>query len=107
MCDDGNTHTKGAFYKVFKPARVRNWVRRLEFRYTPKHGNWLNFAESELSALTRQCMHGRWIGDLEEMRRKVAAWATDVNDRQQGVDWQMKVADARCKLKSMHPKLML
>ena len=92
---------------MFKPARVRNWVRRLEFRYTPKHGNWLNFAESELSALTRQCMHGRWIGDLEEMRRKVAAWATDVNDRQQGVDWQMKVADARCKLKSMHPKLML
>ena len=107
MCDDRNTHTKGAFYKALEPDRVRNWVRRLEFRYTPKHGSWLNIAECELSALTRQCMRRRRIGDLEELRRKVAAWATDVNDRQRGVDWRMTVADARCKLKSMHRKIML
>ena len=107
VCDNLNTHTKGAFYKVFEPARARALVRRIEFCYTPKHGSWLNIAESELSALTRQCMHGRRIGDLKELRREVAAWAADVNARQRGVDWQMTVTDARCKLKSVYPKIML
>ena len=45
----------------------------LQCTITPKHRNWLNLAESELSALTRQCMHGRWIGDLESMHRETAA----------------------------------
>ena len=54
---------QGAFYKAFEPER--ELVRRIEFRYTPKHGSWLNVAESELSALARQCMHGRRLGDLE------------------------------------------
>ena len=52
-------------------------------------------------------MHGRRIGDLKELRREVAAWAADVNARQRGVDWQMTVTDARCKLKSVYPKIML
>ena len=85
VCDNLNTHTKGAFYRVFEPARAR--ARCLEFCYTPKHGSWLNIAESELSVLTPQWMRGRRIGDLEELRRDVAAWASDVNDRQRGVDW--------------------
>lgn len=54
---------QGAFYEAFEPER--ELVRRIEFLYTPNHGSWLNVAESELSALTRQCMHGRRLGDLE------------------------------------------
>ena len=107
VCDNLNTHTKGSFYKVFEPARAADLVLLLKFRYTPQHKSWLNTAESDLSALTRQCMHGRRIGDLEELRREVAAWAGDVNDRQRGVDWQMTIADARCKLKSVYPQIML
>jgi len=72
-----------------------------------KHGGWLNITESEPSAPTRQCVHGRRIGDLDELSREVAAWATDVNDRQRGVEWQMTAVDARCKLKSVCPKIML
>ena len=64
VCDNLNTHTKGAFYEVFEPTRARELVRRIEFCYTPKHGSWLNIAENELSSLTRQCLHGRRIGDL-------------------------------------------
>ena len=64
VCDNLNTHTKGAFYKVFEPTRARQLVRRIEFCYTPKHGSWLNIAENELSSLTRQCVRGRRIGDL-------------------------------------------
>ena len=102
-----NTHTKGAFYAAFEPARARELVRRIEFCYTPKHGSWLNIAECELSAMTRQSLDGRRIGDLAALRAEIAAWSADINTRQRGVDWQMKVADARCKLKSVYPKIIL
>jgi hypothetical protein len=104
VCDNLNTHTKGAFYEVFEPERARSLVRRLEFRYTPKHGSWLNIAENELSSLTRQCVSGRRFGDIETLRTETAAWSADVNATQRGVDWHMKIDDARCKLKSVYPK---
>ena len=106
VCDNLNTHTKGAFYEVFEPARARELVRRIEFCHTPKHGSWLNIAENELSSMTRQCVRGRRIGDLGTLHDEVSAWSTDVNGTQRGVDWQMKVDDARCKLKSVYPKIM-
>jgi hypothetical protein len=31
----------------------------------------------------------------------------DVTDTQRGVDWQMTIDDARCKLKSVYPKILL
>jgi hypothetical protein len=99
VCDNLNTHTKGAFYETFEPDRARNLVRRIEFCYTPKHGSWLNIAENELSSLTRQCVAGRRIGDVETLRKETTAWATDVTATQRGVDWQMRIDDARCKLK--------
>ena len=101
VCDHLNTHTKGAFYQVFEPARARELVRRIEFCHTPKHGSWLNIAENELSSMTRQCVRGRRIGDLGTLHDEVSAWSTDVNGTQRGVDWQMKVDDARCKLKPL------
>lgn len=101
-----NTHTMGAFYEAFKPARARDLVRRIDFRYTPKHGSWLNITEDELSAMTRQCLSGRRIGDLETLRAEIAAWSADVNARQRGVDWRMKINDARRKLKSVFPKIL-
>ena len=51
VCDNLNTHTKGAFYETFEPDVARSLVKRLEFCYTPKHGSWLNVVENELSAL--------------------------------------------------------
>ena len=36
VCDNLNTHTKGAFYEAFEPSRARELVRRIEFCYTPK-----------------------------------------------------------------------
>ena len=107
VCDNLNTHTKGAFYETFEPERARQLVRRIDFRYTPKHGSWLNVAENELSSLTRQCVSGRRFGDTETLGAETAAWSTDVNDTQRAVDWQMKIDDARCKLKSVYPKIKL
>ena len=104
VCDNLNTHTKGAFYEAFEPGRARELVRRLEFRHTPKHGSWLNIAENELSSLTRQCL-GRRFGDIQTLQQETAAWSSDTNDRQKGVEWQMKIDDARMKLCSVYPKI--
>ena len=105
ICDNLNTHTKGAFYEAFDPERARRLVRRIEFRHTPKHGSWLNIAENELSSLTRQCVSGRRFPDAASLARETSAWSSDVNRTQRGVDWQMKVHDARTKLKSIYPKI--
>lgn len=105
VCDNLNTHTKGAFYEVFEAEKARQLVRRIEFCYTPKHGSWLNIAENELSAMTRQCLANRRIGDIETLQKEIRSWAQDVNQSQRGVDWQLKIDDARCKLKSVYPNI--
>jgi hypothetical protein len=71
VCDNLNTHTKGSFYEAFSPDRARALVRRIEFCYTPKHGSWLNIAENELSSMTRQCLSGRRIGELETLQERL------------------------------------
>jgi len=107
VSDNRNTHTKGAFYEAFEPERARRLVRRIEFHHTPKHGSWLNIAENELRSLTRQCVSGRRFADIPALQEEASAWSTDVNSTQRGVDWQMKIDDARCKLKSVSPKIKL
>jgi hypothetical protein len=106
VCDNLNTHTPGAFYETFPPEVARELVRRLEIRYTPKHGSWLNIAENELSALTRQCMGVRRIESLEVLSHEIERWASHRNAKQKGVDWQFKIENARVKLKSLYPKYL-
>jgi len=105
VVDNLNSHTRGAFYEVFEPEVARAYVQRLEIVYTPKHGSWLNVAECEISALVRQCLHGRRIGELEELQKELAAWSRQTNQRQRGVDWHFKTADARIKLARLYPKI--
>jgi hypothetical protein len=107
VSDNLNTHTKGAFYETFAPEQARLLVRRLEFCHTPKHGSWLNIAENELSSMTRQCVTGRRFATVKILREQTTAWHEDSNARQRGVDWQFKVGDARVKLKSVYPKLVM
>lgn len=103
--DNLNTHTKGAFYEVFAPEEARGYVKRIDFRFTPQHGSWLNIAECERSCLTRQCLRGRRIGELEELKKEIGIWSEKTNRKQRGVDWQFKIDDARRKLKRLYPKI--
>jgi len=107
VCDNLNTHTMGAFYETFEPEKARAIVRRLEFCHTPKHGSWLNIAENELSAMTRQCVSGRRFAKIDLLRCETAAWQIRSNAQQRGVDWQFQVGDARRKLKSVYPKIIV
>jgi hypothetical protein len=105
VCDNLNTHTKGAFYEAFEPERARAYLQRIDFCYTPKHGSWLNVAECELSCLTSQCLDGRRIGELTELQTEIAAWSDKTNAKQRGVDWQFRIENARTKLKRLYPKI--
>ena len=105
VCDNLNTHTKGAFYEAFPPAKARDYVRRINFVYTPKHGSWLNVAECELSCMTSQCLKDRRIGDIETLQTEIAAWSIRVNAKQRAVDWQFTLDKARGKLKRLYPNI--
>jgi len=105
VCDNLNTHTRGAFYEAFEAKKARELVRRIEFHYTPKHGSWLNIAENELSSMTRQAISGRRIESIEMLRGETSAWADSSNEKQRGIDWQFTVEKARAKLKSLYPNL--
>ena len=105
VLDNLNTHTKGACYEAFDPAVARAYVKRIAFLYTPKHGSWLNVAECELSAMTRQCLTGRRIGEISELSEEIAAWSAHTNEQQRGVDWQFQIDEARTKLKRLYPEI--
>lgn len=103
VMDNLNTHTTGSLYEAFEPAKARALAKRLEIHYTPKHGSWLNIAEIELSALTRQCLNRR-IADIETLNQELAAWQRATNQNQRQVNWQFTTADARIKLRHLYPE---
>lgn len=105
VMDNLSSHKKYNLYKVYEPQRAREIIDKLEFVYTPKHGSWLNIAECELSVLSRQALNKRFASK-EELRLQVQAWAEKRNDKQKGVDWQFKNADARIKLKRLYPTIL-
>jgi hypothetical protein len=106
VTDNLNTHTPACLYAAFEPDQARRIAARLEWHYTPKHGSWLNMAEVELAALTKQCLDRR-IGSVARLRREVAAWEGDRNERQVEVKWRFTTADARIKLHSLYPPIQV
>jgi hypothetical protein len=101
--DNLSTHTKASLYEAFPPAEARRLVERFEWHYTPKHGSWLNMAESELGVLASQCLSRR-IPDKQTLSREVAAWQARRNQSQTKADWRFTTADARIKLKRLYPR---
>ena len=104
VMDNLNTHRAASLYETFEPEEARRLARRLEIHYTPKHGSGLNVAEIELSALNSQCLNRR-IPDIDLMRKEVAAWELDRNNRAPTIDGRFTTEDARIKLKQRYPKL--
>jgi uncharacterized small protein (DUF1192 family) len=102
--DNLNTHKPASLYEAFPPAEARRLVERFEWHYTPKHGSWLDMAESELSVLSSQCLDRR-IPDQRVLKDEVEAWEADRNRKHAKADWQFTTADARVKLKRLYPAL--
>jgi hypothetical protein len=102
--DNLNTHKPASLYEAFPAAEARRLVERFEWHYTPKHGSWLDMAETELSVLSVQCLDRR-IPDKETLIEEVAAWEENRNQNHATTDWQFTTADARVKLKRLYPAL--
>jgi DDE superfamily endonuclease len=100
--DNLNTHRPASLYEAFPAAEARRLVERFEWHYTPKHGSWLDMAESELSVLTVQCLDRR-IPDKQTLIEEVAAWQDDRNKSHAKADWQFTTENARLKLKRLYP----
>jgi hypothetical protein len=105
VTDNLNTHGLGCLYETFAPARARQIAQKLEWHYTPRHGSWLNMAEIELAALSKQCL-GRRIGTVEQLQREVAAWSAERNERMVEARWQVTTAKARIKLHRLYPSTL-
>jgi uncharacterized small protein (DUF1192 family) len=103
--DNLNTHKPASLYEAFPPAEARRLVERFEWHYTPKHGSWLDMAESELSVLSSQCLDRR-IPDQRVLKDEVAAWEADRNSKHAKANWQFTTADARVKLRRLYPRAM-
>ena len=102
VMDNLNTHNISSLYQAFEPAKAFALAQRLEIHHTPKHGSWLNIAEIELSALTRQCLNRR-IDDLDVLNGELAAWQTATNADQRQVNWQFTTDNARTRLRHLYP----
>ncbi len=104
VMDNLNTHTPAALYETFAPAEARRLTRKLEIHYTPKHGSWLNLAESEFAVLRAQCLKRR-SADLTMLRQEIAAWQEKRNRHKAKINWSFNTTNARVKLHRLYPSL--
>ena len=95
--DNLNTHTAGSFYEALPPEEAFELAKRFEYHYTPKKGSWLNMAEIELSALSKQCLDRR-IANIQMLVGEVSAWEQERNAVGATVRWKFKKCNAREKL---------
>ena len=102
--DNLSTHKPASLYEAFAAPEARRLVERFEWHYTPKHGSWLDMAESERGVLSSQCLDRR-IPDRQTLVEEVAAWQHSRNNKHTKADWQFTTADARVKLKRLYPTL--
>jgi len=102
--DNLNIHSKASLYEAFPAAEARRLVERFEWHYTPKHGSWLDLAESELGVLSSQCLDRR-IPDKQTLIDEIAAWQQDRNARHTKANWHFIASTARIILKHLYPAI--
>ena len=97
--DNLSTHTEAACIRMLgKVAGKRLWA-RFRVHYTPKHGSWLNIAETEISLWSRECLGHRRIGELALLKRETQAWNRRSDNLRRRIIWKFNVAAARRKFK--------
>ena len=104
VCDNLNTHTKGALYATFPPEEARRLATKIEIRHTPKHGSWLNIAELEFAVLGRTVFKKR-ITDKEQLQRELDAICAHRNALAKPVQWRFNLPKARSKMAWVYPDL--
>ena len=102
--DNLHTHTLASLYEAFLPEEARRLARRLEIHYTPKHGSWLNMAETEINIMNSQCLDRR-LDSQSRLADEVAAWESERNARKARIHWTFTLLTARRKLRKLYPSI--
>ena len=85
VLDNLNTHFRKCSEDVLGKRSAEKLLRRVVFRYKPKHASWLNMAEIEIGILSRQCLDRR-IQNRELLEHEVTAWQRDQNESQKTIE---------------------
>ena len=102
--DNLNTHDGASLYEAFPPEEARRILDKIEWHYTPKHGSWLNMAETEIRIMNGQCLNRR-LDSQDRIAQEVAAWERTRNALQARIHWTFTVAAARRKLRKLYPSI--
>ena len=102
--DNLNTHDGASLYETFAPAEARRLLDKIEFHYTPKHGSWLNMAETEINIMNSQCLNRR-LDSQSLIAAEVAAWEQKRNLAKARIHWTFTLAAARRKLREVYPSI--
>ena len=102
--DNLNTHDGASLYETFAPEEARRILDKIEFHYTPKHGSWLNMAETEINIMNSQCLNRR-LDSQARIAVEVAAWEKKRNLAQARIHWTFTLAAARRKLRKLYPSI--
>jgi len=102
--DNLNTHDGASLYEAFPPQKARRILEKIEFHSTPKHGSWLNMAETEIGIMNRQCLNCR-LDDQHKLATQVAAWESQRNAKNARIHWTFTLAAARQKLRKLYPSI--
>jgi hypothetical protein len=102
--DNLNTHNPSSFYETFPAAEAFALAQRFEMTYTPKKASWLNMAEIELSALSKQCLDRR-IAEMKTLAAQVGSWTKQRNRLKAGISWNFTKNDARNKLSRFYESI--
>ena len=103
--DNLNTHNPSSFYENLLSEEAFLLTQRFEMVYTPKHASWLNMAEIEFSALSKQCLDRR-IGDIKTMAKEVGTWVRERNIDKIKINWQFSKDAAREKFQERYTDIM-
>lgn len=102
--DNLHPHDGASLYETFSPAEARRILDKIEFHYTPKHGSWLNMAETEINIMKSQCLNRR-LDSQPLIAAAVAAWEKKRNLAKARIHWPFTLAAARRKLRKLYPSI--
>lgn len=97
--DNLSSHSENCCIQVMGPKAGRKLWRRFKVHYTPKHGSWLNMAETEISLWGRECLGNRRLPSLEKLDSETTAWNQRSNVLRRTITWNFNVKTARTKFR--------
>jgi hypothetical protein len=100
--DNLNTHDGASLYEAFPPEQARRLLDKVEWHYTPKHGSWLNMAETEIGIMNGQCLDRR-LDSVEKIAAEVGPWESKRNALEARIHWTFTLAVARQKMRKLYP----